>query len=86
MEEGLRIIAKKTEHAGAKHGSGAYWGPKKDAKKESNTIRRRDEKQELHEQLAEGARRRAERDRLLAEEAIEEGLVDLKAGCVSFQG
>jgi hypothetical protein len=33
--------AKKTEHAGAKHGSGAYWGPKQDAKKESNTLRRR---------------------------------------------
>src|SRR5437867_4071733 len=30
----------KTEHAGAKHGNGAYWGPKKDAKKESKKIRR----------------------------------------------
>jgi hypothetical protein len=33
--------AKKTEHTGAKHGEGAYWGPKKDAKKESNKARRR---------------------------------------------
>jgi len=32
--------AKKTEHAGAKHGSGAYWGPKQAAKKESNKRRR----------------------------------------------
>jgi predicted RNA-binding protein YlxR (DUF448 family) len=33
--------AKKTDHAGAKHGRGAYWGPKQDAKKESNKLRRR---------------------------------------------
>jgi len=33
--------AKKTEHTGAKKGEGAYWGPKKLAKKESNKIRRR---------------------------------------------
>jgi hypothetical protein len=33
--------AKKTDHAGAKHGNGAYWGPKRGAKKESNKIRRR---------------------------------------------
>jgi hypothetical protein len=33
--------AKKTEHAGAKHGNGAYWGRKRDAKKESNELRRR---------------------------------------------
>jgi len=37
--------AKKTEHTGAKHGSGAYWGPKKDAKKESKKLRRRNWKQ-----------------------------------------
>jgi len=64
----MEYQAKKTEHTGAKHGSGAYWGPKKDAKKESNKIRRRDEKHALREQLAEGARQRAERDRLIAEE------------------
>jgi hypothetical protein len=27
---------KKTEHAGAKKGRGAYWGLKRDAKRESN--------------------------------------------------
>ena len=37
--------AKKTEHSGAKHGNGAYWGRKKDAKKESNKIRRRNAKE-----------------------------------------
>jgi hypothetical protein len=31
----------KTEHSGAKHGNGAYWGRKRDAKAESNTARRR---------------------------------------------
>jgi len=41
--------AKKTEHAGAKHGKGAYWGPKKDAKKESSKIRRHTVKQQLRE-------------------------------------
>jgi hypothetical protein len=32
---------KKTEHSGARHGEGAYWGPKKEAKKGSKKIRRR---------------------------------------------
>ena len=36
--------AKKTEHFGAKKGSGAYWGRKVDAKKESNRVRRKDDK------------------------------------------
>ena len=39
--------AKQTEHTGAKHGNGAYWGPKKEAKKESNKLRRRQGKQAL---------------------------------------
>lgn len=60
--------AKKTEHAGAKHGSGAYWGPKRDAKKESNTVRRRNGKHTLREELVEGIPEQAERDRLLDEE------------------
>ncbi len=34
---------------GAKRGSGAYWGPKKDAKKESNKVRRRNWKREVRE-------------------------------------
>ena len=32
--------AKKTEHAGAKKGRGAYWGRKRDAKLESKKARR----------------------------------------------
>ena len=32
--------AKRTEHSGAKHGQGAHWGPKKEAKAESNRQRR----------------------------------------------
>ncbi|MGH8059183.1 MAG: hypothetical protein ACREOH_18430 [Candidatus Entotheonellia bacterium] len=39
--------AEKTEHAGAKHGNGAYWGPKKVAKKMSKKMRRRQWKQAL---------------------------------------
>lgn len=42
--------AKKTEHAGAKHGNGAYWGPKRDAKKESKKIRRCNWKREIRQQ------------------------------------
>ncbi len=37
----LGIRSKKTEHTGAKHGNGAYWGPKWIAKKASNRERRR---------------------------------------------
>lgn len=36
--------AKKTEHAGAKKGCGAYWGRKKVAKAESNRVRREADK------------------------------------------
>jgi hypothetical protein len=39
----------KTEHAGAKKGQGAFWGPKKFAKKGSNKLRRRNQKREIHE-------------------------------------
>jgi hypothetical protein len=42
--------ANKTEHTGAKHGRGAYWGPKKDAKRESNKIRRRRAKELLRDE------------------------------------
>jgi hypothetical protein len=34
------IRERKTEHAGAKHGNGAYWGPKAIAKRASNKERR----------------------------------------------
>jgi hypothetical protein len=37
---GMGYEAKKTEHSGPKRGSGAYWGYKRDAKKESNRVRR----------------------------------------------
>jgi len=60
--------AKKTEHVGAKHGSGAYWGPKKDAKKESSKVRRRNWNHKVREELTEGACQRAARDRSLAKE------------------
>lgn len=33
----------KTEHSGAKHGNGAYWGRKVDAKAKSNKVRRANE-------------------------------------------
>jgi hypothetical protein len=35
----MAFKAKKTEHAGAKKGNGAYWGRKADAKRESNRKR-----------------------------------------------
>jgi len=38
--------AKKSEHAGAKKGNGAYWGRKQIAKSESNRIRREADKEE----------------------------------------
>ncbi|MBF0646541.1 hypothetical protein HTZ97_16590 [Desulfuromonas acetoxidans] len=38
--------AKKIEHSGAKKGKGAYWGYKKDAKKEPNRVRREADKTE----------------------------------------
>jgi hypothetical protein len=40
--------AKKTEHAGAKHGNGAYWG----RKKESSRTRRKNWQREIREDLA----------------------------------
>ena len=43
--------AKKTEHAGAKKGRGAYWGVKADAKRESNRRRREDAKALAREAL-----------------------------------
>ncbi|MEO8663436.1 MAG: hypothetical protein ABI693_33580 [Bryobacteraceae bacterium] len=41
--------AKKTEHCGAKHGNGAYWGRKWEAKKESNRIRRENAKRDIRD-------------------------------------
>ena len=45
--------AKKTEHSGPKRGRGAYWGPKRSAKKESKTVRRRNFAREIRQQLNE---------------------------------
>jgi len=42
--------AKKTEHAGAKKGQGAYWGRKVAAKKESNRRRRERDKRNVLDQ------------------------------------
>ncbi len=42
--------AKKTEHSGAKKGSGAYWGRKVAAKKEANRKRRENDKGSVREQ------------------------------------
>jgi hypothetical protein len=42
---------KKTEHSGARHGEGAYWGPKKEAKKGSKKIGRRNWAAEANRQL-----------------------------------
>jgi hypothetical protein len=41
--------ARKTEHSGAKHGKGAYWGRKADAKKHSKKQRRTNAKKEVDE-------------------------------------
>ncbi|MEA3241210.1 MAG: hypothetical protein U9P37_06540 [Pseudomonadota bacterium] len=48
--------ATKTEHAGAKKGKGAYWGLKKDAKKESNRARREAGKIEAVQEIDERER------------------------------
>lgn len=45
--------ANKTEHSGAKKGSGAYWGRKKDAKDESNKKRRNDNREQVKDSTAE---------------------------------
>lgn len=42
---------RKTEKAGAKHGKGALWGTKKEAKHESSRIRRRNARIEIARQL-----------------------------------
>lgn len=47
----MGFVAKKTEHAGAKHGVGAFYGRKKAAKKQSNRIRRENFKREVRDGL-----------------------------------
>jgi len=41
--------AEKTEHNGAKHGCGSYWGRKVDAKRDSRRARRRNDKLETQQ-------------------------------------
>jgi hypothetical protein len=48
----MGFAAKKTEHCGAKHGKGAYWGHKWEAKKQSNRIRRENWKREIRHRHA----------------------------------
>lgn len=43
----MGFSARKTEHTGAKHGRGAYWGTKYEAKRDSRKIRRRNWKLEI---------------------------------------
>ena len=58
--------AKKTEHAGPKKGSGAYWGRKGDAKRESNRARREDAKRAVRQGLADsGAKTGSDSDATL---------------------
>jgi hypothetical protein len=52
-----RVVAfnmKKTEHAGAKKGRGAYYGLKRDAKRESNKGRREQDARAISESLEMG--------------------------------
>ncbi|MBI5152866.1 MAG: hypothetical protein HZA36_00160 [Parcubacteria group bacterium] len=42
--------ARKTEHSGCKKGRGAYWGRKREAKKESNRVRRVNSKKAVFEE------------------------------------
>lgn len=43
----MGIKVEKTEHSGAKHGQGGYYGPKKLAKEGSNRLRREAAKREI---------------------------------------
>jgi hypothetical protein len=47
--------ARKTEHAGAKRGRGAYWGRKAEAKRESNKVRRENAKRAVRQEQADSA-------------------------------
>ena len=45
----MGIKVKKTSHAGAKKGQGAYWGPKKWAKSGSKRLRREEGKKAVRQ-------------------------------------
>lgn len=44
----MAYSTKETEHSGAKHGNGAYWGRKVDAKKGSKKARRANDKKAVN--------------------------------------
>jgi hypothetical protein len=50
----MSLSARKTEHSAAKHGRGAYWGTKYEAKRDSRKIRRRIWKLEIKKIKPEG--------------------------------
>ena len=45
----MAFNVRKTEHNGAKHGRGALWGTKYEAKSQSGKVRRRNAKREVRE-------------------------------------
>lgn len=45
----MAFRVRKTEHSGAKHGRGALWGTKYEAKSQSGKVRRRNSKTEIRE-------------------------------------
>ena len=49
--------AKKTEHAGPKRGSGAYWGRKSEAKNLSGRTRRKNWQREIRQELDRASQR-----------------------------
>jgi hypothetical protein len=42
---------RKTEHAGPKHGKGAYWGPKREAKRKSSRARQKNWQREIRQEI-----------------------------------
>lgn len=53
--------SRKTEHSGPKRGSGAYWGRKAEAKRESNRRRREGDKRAVADKLDKGVRLKGKR-------------------------
>jgi len=47
---GTKVV--KTEHSGAKHAQGAYYGPKAVAKKQSSRLRRKNAQREIRRELS----------------------------------
>jgi hypothetical protein len=66
----MAFRVRKTEHSGAKHGRGALWGTKYEAKSQSSKVRRRNSKAEILEQ--------ADQDRVVADSLNEQSVSLLK--------